>query len=98
MRPEFNKANGLLITKSMPKSPAEKVLQRGDQYRSVNGRHAKQGKQKQVAVCRQDAATVKATVRSEGKKIAAEVVRGLIPNEYGKADKLVMIAQAKPAE
>ena len=76
----------MVIERIVPGSPASKVLRPGDEFIVVKGVRVNKRTMDKLSFRGKPGEPVKATIKRDGKRLNIEVERGIISNNYGKAD------------
>jgi len=76
----------MVIDRIIPGSPASKVLQSGDEFVVVKGVRVSKRTMDKLSFRGKPGEPVKVTIKRDGKRLKTEVERGIISNNYGKAE------------
>ena len=88
----------MIVDRIVEGSPASKVLKSGDDFIEVEGIKVSEDTIGKLPFRGKPGESVSAIVMRDGKSVAIEVARGIVSNEYGKADLLAQIEMGEEAD
>jgi len=93
-----NQKGKMIVDRIVEGSPASKVLKSGDDFIEVEGIKVSEDTIGKLPFRGKPGESVSAIVMRDGKSVAIEVARGIVSNEYGKADLLAQIEMGEEAD